>query len=374
MTDAIESSYVENRDTRGDDSIEALMHIFVSHSHRDRAIADALAELLGRLFDGSVDVHCSSSQRVDGGIAPGERWWPWIKARIAAADKTFVLLTPSSLRRPWVLWESGAAAGIAMAADRSTAVVPITFGIDDRDIPSPFLGTQCVKGDSLGPDGIRRLLFTLNNELDTPRTGVVLGPDSELLLQKFLDDVDASLRRTTPVVAPLHYMQPGFSARRLGGMWATTYEFVAGGETRCHADLTILTAESDGRINASNDTVAARTEGRRRAYRNDIAAQLVGRHLLGEWKNASDERFFGTIHLAVLSGENVMEGHYTALAGDERVVTGTWKWARVDRNSVEGVDLADVELLEPRHVRSLIMRQDDDDPLLRLSDLSEAAA
>jgi hypothetical protein len=61
-----------------------------------------------------------------------------------------------------------------------------------------------------------------------------------------------------------------------------------------------ITAGSDRTVRISNQT-AARTEGREKSpFRNEIDAQLASRHLLGYWRNTSDTRYFGLVHLAVL--------------------------------------------------------------------------
>jgi hypothetical protein len=54
------------------------LKIFLSHSHDDRAIAAALASLIGDLFGDMVGVSYSSDQNAGGGIPPGAQWLPWI--------------------------------------------------------------------------------------------------------------------------------------------------------------------------------------------------------------------------------------------------------------------------------------------------------
>ena len=62
-----------------------------------------------------------------------------------------------------------------------------------------------------------------------------------------------------------------------------------------------------------------RSEGRGTPFRNEIDAALAGRHLIGEWRNTSDTRYYGTLQLAVLPGETVMEGYYTGVGSDIEV-------------------------------------------------------
>lgn len=119
---------------------ENLMRVFLSHSSLDYVIETALADLLHGLFH--VEVDYSSDQASGGGIPPGAKWLQRIEKHIKDAANTYVLLTPNSMNKAWVLWEAGAAAGVVMGAKsgaKSDAAVPVTFGLSAEDIPSPFL-------------------------------------------------------------------------------------------------------------------------------------------------------------------------------------------------------------------------------------------
>jgi hypothetical protein len=58
-------------------------------------------------------------------------------------------------------------------------------------------------------------------------------------------------------------------------------------------------------------------------YSNDIEAGLFGRHVMGRWRNVNDRYFYGFVHLAVLPGETVLDGYYTAVLTDSRVTSLT---------------------------------------------------
>ena len=95
--------------------------IFVSHTHSDQALADAIATLIDALFDHRVPVNYSSKKELDGSIAPGEDWFRWIVDQVREADAAFILLTPASIQKPWVIWESGAVAGAALQPPRQSS-------------------------------------------------------------------------------------------------------------------------------------------------------------------------------------------------------------------------------------------------------------
>ena len=121
--------------------------IFISHSHGDQPIADALAGLVNDLFGNKVTVHYSSKKELDGGIPPGEDWFRWIVEQVRQTDIAFVLLTPASIQKPWVIWEAGAVAGAAYATTAEKArVLPLAFGVKASDIPSPFARIELIMG------------------------------------------------------------------------------------------------------------------------------------------------------------------------------------------------------------------------------------
>ena len=161
-----------------------------------------------------------------------------------------------------------------------------------------------------------------------------------------------------------------FPAEALAGPWVTSYQFGHGGEIHYHADIAWITAESGRHIRAANHPPEPRSEGRASPFRNEIEAQLAGRHLVGQWRNTSDTRYFGSLQLAVLPGETVMEGYYAGVGSDIQVSTGYWKWVRLEP---AGTDLAAVALREPSVLYALVMSRSQYDAPLTLSDVREDA-
>jgi len=162
-----------------------------------------------------------------------------------------------------------------------------------------------------------------------------------------------------------------FTAGELTGAWVTCYQF--SDPPKFHADISTLAAVTERHIRAVNYPPQPRTQGHASPYRNEITAELAGRHLAGSWRNASDARYFGTIHLAVLPGETVMEGYYTGLVSDVAVGTGFWKWARLETGPLKAADLAAVSLRDPAELHALLARHSQYDAPLTLADVGEAA-
>ena len=161
-----------------------------------------------------------------------------------------------------------------------------------------------------------------------------------------------------------------FPAAALAGPWVTAYQFTHAGQVMAHADIATVTAESDRHVRVVNHPPGPRTEGRSVPFLNEIAAELAGRHLIGLWRNTSDARYFGSLHLAVLPGETVMEGIYTGLASDVTVSSGPWRWVRLDPASLPG-DLSRVTLQDPAAVREAAPGHGENNGPLRLADIGE---
>jgi hypothetical protein len=154
-----------------------------------------------------------------------------------------------------------------------------------------------------------------------------------------------------------------FSADILGGFWVTCYQFDSSRGIQCHADITQITPQSDRRVTAKNYPPNPRTQGQTSSFRNEIEAQLANRHLIGHWKNISDTRYFGSVHLAVLPGETVMDGCYTGLSSDIRVNAMRWKWVRLEPTSLSDIDLQEVTLNDPDMIHALLENSANDVPL-----------
>jgi hypothetical protein len=153
----------------------------------------------------------------------------------------------------------------------------------------------------------------------------------------------------------LAVVPPAFPAAALDGYWVTAYQFRHGGQLRYHVDIANVTAAPGGRIQAVNHPPQPRTEGRPLPFHNEINAGLAGRHLVGEWRNTSDTRYYGSLHLAVLPGETVMEGWYSGVGSDVEVSSGSWKGVRLDPTTIPDDGLGKVLLGEPAAVHDAVM-------------------
>jgi tetratricopeptide (TPR) repeat protein len=171
--------------------------IFISHSHGDQPLADALAQLVNDLFGNKVTVHYSSKKELEGGIAPGEDWFRWIVEQVRQADIAFVLLTPASIQKPWVIWEAGAVAGAAYAtAAEKARVLPLAFGVRASDIPSPFARTELITGtDEADVLKLTSDLFERFKGAFTPAEMMRFGEHRKSAVQTYIKSIELVLLR-----------------------------------------------------------------------------------------------------------------------------------------------------------------------------------
>ena len=134
--------------------------MFLSHDSRDHVQADTLSRMISRLTLGQISVWHSSDNSPDGGLQPGHVWLDEIRLRLAASKAVVVLLTPTSLSRPWLLFESGFG-----AAQPGCDVIPVCVGVDRlADIPFPLAMYQTYQLSDY--ESLRRFAEKLTSKYD----------------------------------------------------------------------------------------------------------------------------------------------------------------------------------------------------------------
>jgi DNA-binding transcriptional regulator YiaG len=159
---------------------------------------------------------------------------------------------------------------------------------------------------------------------------------------------------------------PAFPAEALAGPWVTAYRFSHNASPRYHADIAHVAAVAEDRVRAVNHPPEPRSEGRATPFRNEIEAGLFGRHLIGQWRNTSDTRYYGALELAVLPGETVMQGGYYGVGSDIDVSAAPWKWVRLDPGPVP---VQGITLREPAALYDVVMAHSQLDAPLALADV-----
>lgn len=182
--------------------------VFISHTHADAEIAHALSDVIEGVFGDQLITSYSTKKELDGSIKPGEDWFRWVVERVRAASIAVILLTPSSIQKPWVLWEAGAVYGAGISSNNANPrkVRPLIFKLSGNQVPSPLAGIQVVNGDERS--GIEHFLGDLIDDF-TPlmkkkhlvNAGKMLGPSVEIYLGKVQKELrDAPMLPTEPAV------------------------------------------------------------------------------------------------------------------------------------------------------------------------------
>jgi tetratricopeptide (TPR) repeat protein len=180
--------------------------VFVSLTHADSKIAEAIRAALDALFRDAVKVYFSTSKELEGGIRSGEDWFQWIVDRVRECDFALILITPSSVNKPWILWEAGAVAGAALASGQGgmRKVRPLVYQVASDLIPSPIRDSkvQFRRGDRV--DEVRSLFTEIlddyKSELSTGRfLEVAQGLDA--VIKTYLERVQESLMNAPALVS-----------------------------------------------------------------------------------------------------------------------------------------------------------------------------
>ena len=203
--------------------------IFISFTHADKEIAQAIKDALHALLPYQVEVIFSPSKELDSGIRLGEDWIDWIGERVRTCDFVLALITPTSVSKPWILWELGAVYGAtASNAEAEGKIRPLLYRVGEDYIPSLLrdnkiqakrgddrsaaitLFTDIVEGyrGDVPPALYRTAIGLLENE--NRKSPQVISQEAQKSLQELKDSqavmgayfrmVDAALNAAPPVV------------------------------------------------------------------------------------------------------------------------------------------------------------------------------
>ena len=205
--------------------------IFLSHTATDAEVAHAIRRALDFLFgEGTLTISYSTRKDLEGSIQSGEDWFGWITDQVREARVTLVVLTPASVQKPWILWETGAVYGAAASQKETDVrrVRPLTFGVQSSDLPGPVasMRLQHIQGDR--EDGVRQLL----NEL-------VRDMQPELSVERFLSvaqRVDATVRQWLEATCEALRLAPLLPTEPVVQEWLSRLDELSGGGRASEVD------------------------------------------------------------------------------------------------------------------------------------------
>ncbi len=109
--------------------------VFISFIHEEAGVAKALHELLQKAFPKeSIFLTADEWQ-----IIAGEKWLDRIKQELSEAEVVVLLLSASSVQRPWVNFEAGA------AWLTQKPIIPACYGgVSKGSLPKPYSDFQAL--------------------------------------------------------------------------------------------------------------------------------------------------------------------------------------------------------------------------------------
>jgi len=108
-------------------------NVFVSHATADKWIAKQICA--------AVEETGATTFRDDRDIEGGDSIPDAIRAKLLRASELVVLLTPNSVRRPWVLLEIGAFWG----RKGNSRIIPVLYLVDVSSIPEHIASIKAVQ-------------------------------------------------------------------------------------------------------------------------------------------------------------------------------------------------------------------------------------
>jgi hypothetical protein len=109
-----------------------LPELFISHAAVDKPLAEFIENCLRPLL---AETAIFRTTRVDQ-IPAGKAWLQHIHEHIKSAEQFIVLLTPVSVKRPWISFETGA----AWASGK--LLIPVVAGMRKEEVPEPLRSLQ----------------------------------------------------------------------------------------------------------------------------------------------------------------------------------------------------------------------------------------
>jgi hypothetical protein len=111
--------------------------VFISFIHEEETQVRNVRGFLKTIFGERIDAFMSSDQTA---IYAGEEWMARIFEELKTAKVLISMLSPTSVRRPWINFEAGA------AWMGKAKVIPVCYGgLTIGDLPKPYSSLQAVE-------------------------------------------------------------------------------------------------------------------------------------------------------------------------------------------------------------------------------------
>ena len=134
-----------------------MAQVFISFIHEEQRYAECVQRFIKAVLGDSVGAFLSSDTWQ---VYAGERWLDRIIEELKAAKVVVLMVSPESVKRPWVNFEAGA------ATIRNVVIIPVCFGgMTKGALPKPYSNYQAV--DLMNNDDQYYLVTSIAHHLGT---------------------------------------------------------------------------------------------------------------------------------------------------------------------------------------------------------------
>lgn len=133
------------------------LELFISWSgDKSKKIAEAIREWIPCVVQAVKPYYTPED------IDKGQRWGIEISKKLETSKLGIIILTPSNLNAPWLMFEAGA---LSKSFD-SASVCPLLFGVSPAEVKGPLVQFQC---SIFNESEMLKLLRSINNKLESDK-------------------------------------------------------------------------------------------------------------------------------------------------------------------------------------------------------------
>jgi hypothetical protein len=161
-------------------SIGVQMELFISWSGKQsNKIAEVIREWIPCVIQAVQPYYTPND------IDKGQRWGAEISKKLESSKVGIIVLTPSNLNAPWLMFEAGALS----KSFENASVCPLLFGVSPADIKGPLLQFQC---STFGETEVFKLLMSINSSLgENKLDDKTLSSTFEVFWPKLQESIDS---------------------------------------------------------------------------------------------------------------------------------------------------------------------------------------
>jgi len=183
---------------------------FISHYSGDKDVAELIARTLRRISLNQLNPWFSSDTTEVGGLRPGDMWFTEIIGRLSESKAIIIILTPYSIEKHWLYFESGVAEAL-----KNCSIIPVCVGIRREDIFPPLGLYQCYQLSDYRSlkEFIGKVLARFQISFDEEMAKPVLEVMLKELLAKSFDDIHANQKKEPDFTQMLGEIKEHFDRR-----------------------------------------------------------------------------------------------------------------------------------------------------------------